>query len=156
MVEARQRRRPEEAVRVESSLLAIVRAAIRWILAGGLLGLLALASLSGGSWSGDAPVEPIHLTYIDGRLDCPMEGRYSWVLSVSADAVGEPTSAEAAVKALGPFMEAHGGRTYTDSGPSGTLAVDDREVVLVKPEELRDGRGWMVMTTTWCPGFGLD
>jgi len=143
-------------VRVESSLLAIVRAAIRWILAGGLFSLLALASLSGGSWSGDAPVEPIHLTYIDGRLDCPMEGRYSWVLSVSADAVGEPTSAEAAVKALGPFMEAHGGRTYTDSGPRGTLAVDDREVVLVKPEELRDGRGWMVMTTTWCPGFGLD
>jgi hypothetical protein len=35
-----------------------------------------------------------------------------------------------------------------------TLLVDGFEVVIVKLDNLPDDRGWLLSTTTLCPGFG--
>lgn len=35
-----------------------------------------------------------------------------------------------------------------------TLLVDGLEVVIVKLDNLPDDRGWLLSTTTLCPGFG--
>ena len=107
----------------------------------------------------EAMEEPdgLEITYfIDGLLDCPMEGRYSMFATLAHDAVGEPTPEEAYVKALASFREVHGGEVSTEPGPGGMLVVGGREIVQVHASELSDGRGWVVMTTTWCPGFGLN
>jgi|Marorgknorr_s2lv_3_1036020.scaffolds.fasta_scaffold05358_4 hypothetical protein len=107
----------------------------------------------------EAMEEPdgLEITYfIDGLLDCPKEGRYSMFATLAHDAVGESTPEEAYVKALAPFREVHGGEVSTGPGPGGMLVVGGREVVQVQASELSDGRGWAVMTTTWCPGFGLN
>ncbi|MDP6492857.1 MAG: hypothetical protein QF796_06975 [Acidimicrobiales bacterium] len=97
----------------------------------------------------------VGITYfVDGILDCPMEGRYSTFATLSSEAVGEPTPKEASVKAPASFREVHGGGVSTDPGHSEMPVAGGREVVSVLASGLSAGRSWAVMPTAWCPGFG--
>jgi hypothetical protein len=101
----------------------------------------------------------VGITYfVDGILDCPMEGRYSMFATLSSDAVGEPTPKEASVKAPASFREVHGAgsRRIRDTAKCRWPVAGGREVVSVLASGLSDGRSWAVMPTAWCPGFGLN
>ena len=99
---------------------------------------------------------PVDKEFIaDGVLDCGDDSEWTEQGTVPEDTVGLG-SEQAAVEAyLTPFMEQHGGEIVTVDLNTGSLVIEDREVVTGSANEMPAG-GWLVLTGSGCDGFDRE
>jgi hypothetical protein len=89
---------------------------------------------------------------IDGELDCETEFPWTESGSVPEGTPGFGDPALAIEEYLSPFLDNHGGELVMIDGHTGSLVLDNREVVVGVATEAPAG-GWLVLVGKGCEDF---
>lgn len=89
---------------------------------------------------------------LDGALDCVDAGEWSYQGILESSATGVDTAELALTEGLGPFEQQFGGEIVLVGSTTGSLVINQRELVVVEANELDDGT-WVVLGGIGCIGY---